>query len=145
MVHALSEARRALRPGGRLIDLRPTMRNRRVELDLPGATLFLGEIDASCTFSDHLAANAALDAALAAGDIVLEQSTSFAYVTDLDSLADLREFKAGFRRSVMPESIFDEIKRFTVDESADFLIRIRRELKIARYRRMPDTVLKGGQ
>jgi len=144
MVHALSEARRALRPGGRLIDLRPTMRNRRVELVLPGATLFLGEIDSSCTFSDHLAANAALDAALAAGDIRLEHETAFAYITDLDSLADLREFQAGFRRSLMSESIFEQIKQLTADETEDFLIRIRREILIARYRRMPDTVLKNG-
>lgn len=135
MVHALSEAQRALRPGGRLIDLRPTMRNRRVELDLPGATLFLGEIDSSSTFPDHLAANAALEAALIAGDILLEHETAFAYVTDLDSQADLREIKAGLRRSVMPESIFEKVKRFTADESADFLIRIRREMLIARYRK----------
>ena len=144
MVHALSEARRALKPGGHLIDLRPTMRNRRVELDLAGATLFLGEIDSSCTFSDHEAANAALDAALAAGDIRLEHETAFAYVTDLDSLADLREFEQGFRRSVMSESIFEQIKRFTADETEDFLIRIRREILIARYQRMPDTDLKNG-
>ena len=144
MVHALSEARRALRPGGRLIDLRPTMRNRRVELDLPGATLFLGEIDASCTFSDHLAANAALDAALAAGELRLEHETTFAYVTDLDSLADLREFQAGFRRSVMPESVFEKIKRLTANETEDFLIRIRREMLIARYRRISNTDLKNG-
>ena len=144
MVHALSEARRALRPGGRLIDLRPTMRNRRVELVLPGAKLFLGEIDSSCTFSDHLAANAAVAAALAAGELRLEHETAFAYVTDLDSLADLREFQAGFRRSLMPDSIFDQVKRLTADETEDFLIRIRREILIARYRRMPDTVLKNG-
>lgn len=136
MVHALSEARRALRPGGRLIDLRPTMRNRRVELDLAGATLFLGEIDSTCTFSDHVAANDALDAALSAGDIRLEHKTTFLYVTDLDSLADLREFKASFRRSIMPESIFQQIAAFTADERADYLIRIRRELQIARYRRL---------
>ena len=145
MVHALSEARRALRPGGRLIDLRPTMRNRRVELDLAGATLFLGEIDSSCTFSDHVAANASLDAALAAGDIRLEHKTAFAYVTDLDSLADLREFETGFRRSVMPESIYEQIRLLTADETEDFLIRVRREIMIARYRRMPDTVLTESQ
>lgn len=136
MVHALSEARRVLVPSGRLIDLRPTMRNRRVELDLAGATLFLGEIDSTCTFSDHVAANDALDAALSAGDIRLEHRAAFPYVTDLDSLADLREFEAGFRRSVMPESIFQQIAVFTADETADYLIRIRRELQIARYRKL---------
>ena len=47
MVHALSEVRRVLRPGGSLIDLRPTARNRQVELELSEARLHIGEIDAS--------------------------------------------------------------------------------------------------
>ena len=136
MVHALSEARRVLLPGGRLIDLRPTMLNRRVELVLPEATLFIGEIDSSSTRPDHVVANEALDAALLAGEFGLEHMTTFPYVHDLDSLADLREFKAGFRRSVMPEAIFEQIASLTADESADFLIRIRREMLVARYRRL---------
>jgi len=133
MVHALSEARRVLIPGGRLIDLRPTMRNRRVELDLPGATLFMGEIDSSSTFPDHVAANEAIDAALSAGEFRLEHKTTFPYTHDLDTLADLREFKASFRRSVMPESIFDQISAMTADRPADTIIRIRREMLAARY------------
>jgi len=136
MVHALSEARRALKPGGRLIDLRPTMRNRTVELELPGATLYIGAIDSSSTFPDHVAANEALDAALAAGEFRLEHKTTFEILSDLDTLADLREFKRGLRRSVMPDSIFERIEALTADEPADYLIRIRREMLIARYRRL---------
>ena len=136
MVHALSEAGRVLAAGGRLIDLRPTMRNRQVELGLPGVTLYMGEIDSSSTFPDHEVANEALDAAQAAGKLRLEHMTTFAYVHDLDTLADLREFKAGFRRSVMPEAIFDRIAAITADQPADFLIRIRREMLLARYRRL---------
>ena len=133
MVHALSEARRVLLPGGRLIDLRPTMRNRRVELDLPGTTLFMGEIDSSSTFPDHVAANEAIDASLLAGNFRLEHLTTFPIVHILDTLADLREFKAGFRRSVMPDSIFEQISAITSDRPADYVIRIRREMLAARY------------
>ena len=136
MVHALSEARRVLAPGGRLIDLRPTMLNRRVELALPGATLFMGEIDSSSTCPDHVAANAALDSALAEGEFRLEHKTNFPYVHDLDSLADLHQFKAGLRRSVMPESIVEQIAAITADETSDFIIRIRREMLVARYQRL---------
>ena len=136
MVHALSEARRALKPGGRLIDLRPTMRNRRVELALSSATLFIGEIDSSITFSDHVVANEALEAALRAGEFRLEHQTTFHYLSDLDSLADLRDFQAGLRRSVMPESIFERIEALLAGEPAGALIRIRREMLIARYRRI---------
>ena len=72
----------------------------------PSATLFIGEIDSSSTVPDHIAANDALDRALAAGEFKLEHYTTFEIRTDLDSLADLREFKeSGLRRSVMPESI----------------------------------------
>ena len=135
MVDALSEARRALKPGGCLIDLRPTTRNRSVELELESATLFIGEIDSSSTIPDHVSANDALDAAQAAGDFRLEHKTSFQYVSDLDTLADLREFQAGLRRSVLPESIFRRIEELIADEGDCALIRIRREMLIARYRR----------
>lgn len=136
MVRALSEARRVLKSGGWLIDMRPTMRNRRVELALADATLFIGEIDSSSAFSDHVAANAALDAALAAGEFKLEHFTTFQITTDLDSLGDLREFQSGLRRSVMPESIFERIESLVKDEPSDSLIRIRREMLVARYRRL---------
>lgn len=136
MVHALAEARRVLKPGGRLIDLRPTTRNRSVELRLPAATLNVGEIDSSSTFSDHVDANEALDGALTAGAFQLEHDTTFDYLSDLDTLADLRDFKAGLRRSVMPESIFTRIEALIADEGSDYLIQIRRELLIARYKRL---------
>ena len=135
MVHALSEAQRVLKPGGRLIDLRPTMRNRRVELALPTATLGIGEIDSAITFADHATANAALQAAIAADEFRLEHGTTFHIVSDLDTLADLRAFQADLRRSIMPEVIFQRIEALTADEAEDYLIRIRREMLIARYRR----------
>jgi hypothetical protein len=135
MVHALSEAGRVLRRGGRLLDLRPTMRNRRVELVFPDATLFIGEIDSSSTFSDHIAANDAIDRALAAGEFQLEHRATFQIRTDLDSLADLVEIRSGLRRSVMPETILTRITALIADEPAAALIRIRREMLIARYRR----------
>jgi len=136
MVHALSEARRALKPGGRLIDLRPTMRNRRVELLLPDARLFIGEIDSSGTFPDHVSADQALDMAIAAGDFAAEHQTTFELVTDFDTVADLREFVASARQTVMPDSIPAQIETLTTDPSSDFIIRSRREMLIARYRRL---------
>jgi len=136
MVYALSEARRALKPGGCLIDLRPTTRNRTVELELASTRLFIGEIDSTCTIPDHVAANEALETALAAREFCLEHKTTFHHFSDLDTVEDLRDFKAGLRRSLMPESIFERIEALLVDERADYLIRIRREMLIARYRRL---------
>lgn len=136
MVHALEETHRVLRAGGSLIDLRPTMRNRTVELELPNATLFIGEIDYSSTFSDHVAANEALEAARAAGAVQLEHETTFHIQMDLDTLADLRTFERNLRRSVVPKSVFEQIEMLTADEPKSYLIQIRREMLIARYRRL---------
>ena len=137
MVHALSEAHRVLRAGGLLIDLRPATRNRRVELELSAARLFIGEIDSSITFPDHVAADEALRAAIADGKFRAEHKASFELITDFDAIADLRQFATGLRRRVMPDSMPGQIEALTADEAADYIIRTRREMLIASYRKLP--------
>ena len=132
MVHALSEARRALAMGGWIIDLRPTKRNRRIELDLAGNRQFIGEIDASATAPERDAADAVLRDAMAAGQLRLEHSALFEIITDCDSPDDLREYAEGFRRSRLPDDILPRLESMRMDDDA--LIRIRREMTIARYR-----------
>ena len=119
-----------------MIDLRPTARNRRVELELPDARLYIGEIDYSDTFPDHVSADQALDAAIARGDFQIEHRTTFDVATDFDTVDDLRTFAASARRSVMPDSIPARIEALTEAERGDFIIRTWREMVIARYRRM---------
>ncbi len=135
MVHALSEARRALKIGGWLIDLRPTKKNRRIELDMPGGCWIIGEIDASATSPERDAADSALQAAVAANQLRARHSAIFEIVVDCDNVADLREYAKGFRRSRMPEFILPRIEELTAD-AEDFLIRIHREMTIALYRRL---------
>lgn len=135
MVRALSEAHRALKPGGSLIDLRPMARNRRVELELPDARLFIGEIDSSDTFPDHESADQALDAAIDVGDFQIEHKTIFDVVTDFDTVNDLETFVASARRTVMPDSILARIEALIKDQHEDCIIRTQREMLIARYRR----------
>ncbi len=135
MVHALLEVERGLKSGGCLIDLRPAMRNRRVELELARARLYIGEIDSSPTFPDHVAADEALAAVVASGRFRLEHRAAFEYVSELDSAADLREYAASLRRSITPEAVLRRVEALTADEADDFVIRIRREMVIARYRR----------
>lgn len=133
MVHALEEARRALKPGGVLIDLKPTARNRRVELELAGARLHIGEIDGAKAAEDKRLADAALNHAVDSGRFRREHHERFEYVSDLDTVADLREFAASLRRSVMPPALPRRIQELTAG-SGDFRIRIRREMSIGRYR-----------
>ena len=135
MVHALSEAHRVLKSGGRLIDLRPTISHRRVELELPEARLQVGEIDSSQSFPDHHVADAALRAALAAGEFCAEHRELFEFVTDLDTLEDLLEHYASLRQSVMPDSMPRQIEALIDGEADRYRIRVRREMVIARYRK----------
>ena len=135
MVHALSEVRRALKVGGWLIDLRPTKSNRRIELDMPGGCRTIGEIDASATSPERDAADAALRDAIAAGQLRAQHSALFEIVVDCDSAEDLREYAKGFRRSRMPDFVLPRIEELTANAD-DFLIRIRREMTIALYRRL---------
>ena len=135
MVHALSEVRRALRRGGWLIDLRPTKRNRRIELDLGARCLVVGEIDASATAPERDAADAVLRKAIAANEWRERHEETFFVVTDMDSADDLREFAQGCRRSHLPDDVLPRLESLTVGAD-DCLIRIHRQMQIALYQRL---------
>ena len=135
MVHALQEIHRVLRPGGTLIDLRPAIQNRTVELELSYARLHIGEIDSSGTAADHRAADAALRSAVKRGLFRGEHDADFQLVTDLDSVEDLRGYAAALRQSALPEEVVSRLEWLTANEDGDFIIRIRREMVIARYRK----------
>ena len=135
MVHALQECQRVLRAGGTLIDLRPGQRNRQVELELPSARLHLGEIGSASPTDDDLAADAALRQATGAGLFRLEHDERLEYVTEMDTLDDLREFGETLRRSAMPAALIERASQLTADEP-EFIIRVRRQMLIARYRRL---------
>ena len=135
MVHALSEARRVLKTDGSLIDLRPTARNRLVDLEFAGHRIHVGVIDSARSAHEKRLANEALRDALDMGLFRLEHRATFEYVTDLDGLPDLREFAARLRRSVMPEDMPERIAELTAGIREDYLIRIRREMIIWRLRR----------
>ncbi len=134
MVHALDEAHRVLAPGGALIDMRPSTRKRSVEVVLGEARLRAGEIDAAASNADRVAADQALDAALEAGLFRAEHKETFFYVSEMDSLADLRDFAASLRRTALPAEVMARVEGLVADLSGDYSIRIPREIVIARYR-----------
>ncbi|MYE79247.1 MAG: hypothetical protein F4243_09725 [Chloroflexi bacterium] len=132
MVHALAEARRVLKVGGWLIDLRPTKRDRRIMLELPGGCLPVGGIDASATSPERDAADAVLQAALTAGQWRARYSELFEIIIDCDTVEDLRDYANKLRRSRLPDDVLPRIEAMTV-HADDFLIRIHREMTIALY------------
>ena len=134
MVHALSEVRRTLKPGGWLIDLRPTKRNRRIQLEMAGRCQTVGELDASATAPERDAADAALRTAIADGQWRARHCARFEIIVDLDTPADLREHVKSLRRSRLPDDVLPRLE--TLMASREGLIRIYREMQIASYERI---------
>lgn len=134
MVHALEETQRVLRPAGKIIDLRPTTRQRVVEVVLGATRLQVGEIDAAASNAGRVAADRALRAAQNACLLRLEHKETFWYMNEMDSLADLRDFAASLQRTTLPAAVMERVQRLVADEGDDYSIRIPREIAIARYR-----------
>ncbi len=136
MVHALREIHRVLKPKGTLIDLRPHIGNRPVEVLLSYATLRAGEIDSSANEPDKRAADNAMQQMIADGLFRLEYDEEFDYITDLDTVDDLRDYGQSMERSILPDAVVAQVEALTADESDDFSIQVRRSMIIARYRRI---------
>lgn len=136
MVHALHEIHRVLKPKGTLIDLRPAIGNRAVEVDLSYAILNAGEIDSTRTIADKEMADDMIAQVASDGFFTLEHQERFDTVTDLDALANLIEYAESFKKSVLPDSVIEQVASLTRDEEPDtYSIHIRRPMHIARYRK----------
>ena len=136
MVHALKEIHRVLKPNGTLIDLRPNLGNRPIEVVLSNATLRAGEIDTSASAPDSHASNAAIKQVVADGLFKLEYDEEFEYIADLDTVADLHEYSKTLKQNILSEATVAQVEALISDETDDFSIRIRRSMIIARYRRL---------
>ena len=90
MVHALSEARRVLRPGGILIDLRPAAQHRRVGVLGDGRTTWLGRMREE--FDEDRAAGRAVAEVLRRGELRRAARIVFSCRRVMDTLADLKAF-----------------------------------------------------
>jgi hypothetical protein len=90
MVHALSEARRVLEPGGILVDLRPAARHRRVGVIRNGRTLWLARMRER--FDDDRAADRAVARLVGRGQLRAAGRFEFSCRRVMDTLADLKRF-----------------------------------------------------
>lgn len=134
MVHTLREIHRVLKPNGTLIDLRPNLGGRVVEVVLASATLHAGDVDSSRYEPDKRASNLAIEQMVADGLYRLEHYEEFSYVTDLDTVDDLREYGGALNLDILSDAVVEQVDQLTADETEDFSIRVRRPMIIARYR-----------
>jgi SAM-dependent methyltransferase len=136
MVHTLREIHRVLKPKGTMIDLRPNLGGRIVNVVLSSAILRAGEVDSSRFEPNKYSANHAIEQVVADRLFKLEYDEVFDLMTDLDTVDDLREFGESLHQDILADAVIEQVEKLTADETEDFSIRIRRPMMIARYRRI---------
>src|SRR4051812_36767928 len=87
MVHALHRAHALLAPDGCVVDLRPTSRTARVEID----GVAIGLLDADAADRRHAAAEVAVTVVLAEGRFREDESREFWFLTHGDTIEELRD------------------------------------------------------
>lgn len=141
MVHALSEIRRVLAPGGVLIDLRPLADQWRVEVASLREVKRTGRVtDLPEQVNGDIASREALQEAGRRGWFVREQDELFPFFYSWDTPSELEEFvKEDWKDFV---DLDEETKRVTRSAwavgDADSRVRVRVEILIARWRKTGD-------
>jgi hypothetical protein len=92
MVHALTEIWRTLVPGGILLDIRPYLPFRPLELVMGPEVKTLGRLDEADFDPGDPAADEAVAEAMRRGLFRLQETGWFYYSSYWDSIADLREY-----------------------------------------------------
>lgn len=135
MVHALSEIRRVLTPGGYLIDLRPYIPMPPIEI-ISGDEIFpAGFFDDSHDIPDYLAANAAVEHMTANGLFSREQSGIFELYTYWDTITELKTYMDTGATSILPPETLATIEQLLSRLGPTARIRERLYMTIARYRK----------
>jgi SAM-dependent methyltransferase len=110
MVHALKEARRVLKPGGLLVDLRPAAVHRRVGISYGGRWRQLGVMREP--LDDDRAANRAVLRLLKEGLLKRESRTQFDGRRVMDTLEEFREFQ----ESPSQDRLFERVASLLADK-----------------------------
>lgn len=100
MVHALEEIHRLLRPGGRLIDIHPTLAATLIEVHHNGIIAFSAPVPGQ-SFQDIQYADDALAKVIKDGLFTIEHASEFEWRTYASSVAELRDY-------IAQESAYDE-------------------------------------
>ncbi len=128
----------ALRPGGQLLDLHPDALHSPIEACVGDAILPLGHLDETRHIQDVHIARAAQQAAIDAGQFVLECETRFTFVSHFDTIESWLTYMAEHaQKAVIPAELVARARELLPPGTAGE-VRIPRQIYGARLRRTGD-------
>ncbi len=135
MVHALAETWRVLKPGGRLLDLRPYSTGWPLEVVTPDTQILAGPLDDSIGIDLDIASDNAIQEALQHGWFQEETSTTFDYTYYWDTVDDMHDFlQENWKKSAtVPGALLSKAHRLVQSAGGPVQIRIRRTMTLASY------------
>lgn len=136
MVHALSEIRRTLKPGGRLIDLRPVESNWQVEVSSSAGVQAAGRLtDVPAAVEDDEAAFRAMREVESRGWFSKKEEREFSFFYYWDTPSEMKQFMdeewEDFEK--LEEDVFENARSLWAVANADARVRVRVKMLITRW------------
>lgn len=136
MVHALSEIRRTLKPGGRLIDLRPVESNWQVEVSSSAGVQAAGWLtDVPAAVEDDEAAFRAMREVESRGWFSKKEEREFSFFYYWDTPSEMKQFMdeewEDFEK--LEEDVFENARSLWAVANADARVRVRVKMLITRW------------
>ncbi len=138
MVHALDEIRRALKPNGLLIDLRPVEDNWTVEIPSSSGLQIAGRMnDMPVGVADDEAAFAAMRDVESRGWFVREREEEFAFFYYWDTPSEMKEWidAEWDEFTKMDEDVYSKARSLWASANADARVRVRVKMLITRWKK----------
>lgn len=140
MVHALGECWRVLRPGGRVIDLRPLAAGWPVEIINGEMHIPAGRLNDQGRKNIDEITDEAVREAVRRGWFEVDQKDTFEFAYYWDSVDKMRKYieEEWASHATIPEEVLSEAHRLEGSAGDRVQVSVRRTLMIAGYRRLAD-------
>jgi hypothetical protein len=135
MVHALEKIHELLQPDGRLIDIHPSGEPPPIEVCIGQRATVVGWMKETDDFIEYAQASAALSQAVECGWFDVERKGVFEYVTQADSVSDLRDYLAKeWKDAILDEAVAVRAEQLLGTVEHDKGLIVREPIRIARLR-----------